>query len=168
MDIKISWQTQEADTGIFSEIGELMSEVESKKLLRGNRDVNLDVMVACKSTTSRRIADYLLSRVDPKTPTLSWWHNFVSCALLCAISLKGNDMAFFEDNEFREIFSLFESKYGEKYIKKSAINEIEGASDILDMMCRKGILKQAEDVYYVVGHLLKNVQIGKTEHPAHS
>lgn len=157
MDLKMTWVEGPDQLSVFEDLG---TKIESSPD-NENHDLNLDVVVAYKTTTLRFVADSLLSSIKVDNQFLSWSLNFVSCALLMCLSLKGTVLAELVENEFRDVYPFFEKNYGEMVVKKNAVSHLPHAHEVLSMLMRRGVLKEDDDHYYVVGHILKNIELSK-------
>lgn len=156
MDIRLSWRSSTSSSSIFEEVGEI---IERPELVE--KELNLDVVVIYKATTLRTIAEHIASKIKVESELFSWCLNLVSCTLLFSISPKTTDIHFFEDDDYRKISNLFELKRGERRIDKSIVKNILGAKETLEVLARKNLIKEDEHYYFVIGHILKNIELGK-------
>ncbi len=155
MDIKITWLSpQQESSNLFEETSTMV-----EKNVQKSKNLNLDVVFIYKNTTLRTVAEYILSKIKVDNQHLMWTINFLVCLLYYTVSPKSTSVHFFDDNEFREIFSLFKTSRGEQFIEKSDVNTIPNITEIMDILIRKKVIKETNERYYVVGHILKELEI---------
>ena len=158
-DTEIIWQESNSD-GVFSQIGE---KTEDYKIPKDN--LKLDVLMVFKKTTIREITEYLLQQLlsHSQSTTVNEIVSFLHVVILYAISPNSASIHFFENDEYREIESLFKMEYGERYIEKQNLDGIPNADSVIAMLTRHKLLEESGDKYYLKGHILKNLEIKPNE-----
>lgn len=157
MDIEITWQSNSNNNSIFEENGTVVDGSEMPK----NKELNLDVLFIFKNTTLRSIANHMVSKIAIDDSIVKWGVNFTLCCLLYALSPSNSSVHFFDDDDFKSVESLFKSKRGEYFVMKEALETISGGKDVIDVLIRNKVIIEDDDRYYVVGYMLKNLQIKK-------
>lgn len=154
-DILITWE----DTGkedIFSIVGE-----PTEGMIKPKDNLRLDVLVAYKRTSLRALAEYLieLSEISIKNKKIKYIISFISYVLMYAVSPKESSIYFSKNNMFREVDGLFENEYGEKFIRKEKLEGLEEINSVIKVLVRNKLFEEDEDRYYVIGFILKNLEI---------
>lgn len=158
IDFEIIWEDNDSN-GLFSEIGYSCSDRTHK-----SKYIKLDVLLIFKKTTFREIIDYLFTRFEDipnnrfigKTIGL-----IIKCIILYAIDPENVEIYFSDDNEFRKVVSLFKKEFGEYYVNKKSLTDIPHSTTLIQRMIEKKLLEENDDRYYIVRHILKNIEINK-------
>lgn len=126
-------------------------------------ELRLDVFITYKKTTLREIANYLLSTISTNVNnnTLKQLICFSNLVVLYAISPKDAEIFFSANNEYRNLFNLFDTEFGEHFVTLGSLSKLPDVIPLVDRMVTKKLLEKDGERYYVVGHILKNVQIVK-------
>lgn len=157
-DLEIIWEDNNSD-GLFSEIGVELSDAGHK-----SKDVKLDVLFTFKKTTLSALIDHLLTSSEGiiENRLANETVGLFKCIVLYAISPKNAEVFFSNSNEFRGIMALVEKEYGEYYIAEKKLSDIPNSQNFMRRLVSKKILEKDGERYYIVGHILKNVEINKT------
>ena len=157
-DLEIIWEDGNSN-GLFSEIGFEYSDAERK-----SKDVKLDVLFTFKKTTLSALVNYLLTSAEGLTNNrfLNETIGLVKCIVLYAIAPKNAEVYFSDENEFRGVLSRFKKEFGEYYVTEESLSDIPGSEIMMNRLITKKLLEKDGNRYYIVGHIMKNIEINKT------
>lgn len=157
-DIEFIWEDDGSES-IFSDIGQKCSNLANK-----SNDIKLDVFLTFKKTTLNSVVDYLFFHLENKAKNrlIKESINLVKCIVLYALSPGNADVYFSDIDEFREITKIINKEYGEYYLTSESLSQIHNSETLIQRMVAKKLLEKEGNRYYIVGHILKNIEINKT------
>lgn len=157
IDFEIIWEDNDSN-GLFSEIGYFYSDRNQK-----SKYIKLDVLLIFKKTTFREIIDHLFTRFEDISNNrfIGKTVGLIKLIILYAIDPENAEIYFSDDNEFRKVMGLFKKEFGEYYVNQKSLTDIPHSTTLIQRMIEKKLLEKNGDRYYIVRHILKNIEINR-------
>jgi hypothetical protein len=167
-NINITWKDDEISRMFFKKIGGVVATSNDYDLLKKEsyRKLNLDIVVFKeKTSTLKNIvkAMIVLIGIDIADKNIDYIYKFVAILILTII--YPFEIKLFEGDAFKNIRSIIDNEYGDKFIEKSKLTQLyknePESKKIIRYFLRNNFLVEEDTRMYFKKNILTSINISK-------